>query len=323
MIVTGPINRMGDTFASALERGDRGVLVTGNGRDGKTWGVECLILNPQWQPFPVAFFVMDYGKPEKSTENYFSGSILAAGDMKVVRHASGVESMSRACNLLLEQTKSLREEIIGVVINEANRFTAVEREHLVTLDNMIEHRKKRVFYILIYQNDAEFTGSESIDDRPPPQITGRFYSMAHQFTGLLWSENSASIDFQNCDVSMALNEYDEGIIFPDDENGVPCTAYFARNAYASNYRLTSQAGLFREVVEDVRLKNRLPVAAPFPMQSFERFVYFLLVRIAGEDPNFRQFTRDQVLQALLWSGYVELELSKHPVMSNVFNTQSK
>lgn len=312
MIVTGPINRMGSTFATAVERGDRGALVTGNGRDGKTWGVECLAMHPQWQPFPMAFFFMDYGKPEKSTESYFAGSLLQAAGMKIIRHASSVENMARACNLLIERTKCLQEDIIAIVINEANRFTPVERDHLVTLDNHIERQGKRVFFILIHQTDADSDGQQSIDNRPPPQVTGRFYSIAHQFTGLLWG-NANTIDFQDCDFTMALHEYDEGIIF----SGIPCTAYFAHNAYLAGYRLTSQSKLFREAVEDLRVRNQLPAHAPFPMQTFERFVYFLLVRIAGEDPNFSEFSREQVLQALLWSGYIELELSKHPVAPNV------
>lgn len=36
IIVTGPINRMGDALAAALERGDKGIHISGNGRDGKT-----------------------------------------------------------------------------------------------------------------------------------------------------------------------------------------------------------------------------------------------------------------------------------------------
>lgn len=314
--MTGPINRMADSIATALERGDKGIQINGGGRDGKTWGVECLAMHSAWQPFPVAFFFMDYGKPEKATENYFSGSILKAADMKSIRHASGVESMTRACNLLIERTRELHQEVIALVINEANRFTEVENDHLVTLDNFLERRKKRVFYVLIHQNDAESGGQQSIDRRPPPHVTGRFYSMAHKFTGLLWG-GASTIDFQDCDVAMALNEYDEGVIFPDDKTGVPCTAFFARNAYANGYRLTSQVGLFREVVEELRVKNHLLATAPFPMQSFERFVYFLLVRIAAEDPNFRQFTREQALNALVWAGYIELELSKHAVVSDV------
>lgn len=313
IIVTGPINRMGAACATALERGDRGIPIHGNGRDGKTWGVECLAMNASWQPFPVAFFFMDYGKPEKATENYFSATFLETAGMRTIRHATGAESMMRACNLLMERTRDLCQEAIAVVINEANRFTSFEHDHLVTLDNLLERRKKRAFFILIYQNDAEWGGQQAIDHRPPTQVTGRFYSMAHQFTGLLWGNDNA-IDFQGCDVTMAFNEYDEGVIFPDDETGVPCTAYFARNAYMNGYRLTSQVGLFREVVEDLRVKNHLPAIAPFPMQSFERFVYFLLVRIAGEDPNFRQFNREQALKALLWAGYIELELSKHAVV---------
>jgi hypothetical protein len=307
---------MGDAIAAALERGDKGMQINGNGRDGKTWGVECLAMHPEWQPFPVAFFFMDYGKPDKATENYFSATFLEAADMKAIRHATGAESMTRVCNLLIEKTRSLRQEVIAVVINEAQRFTEAEYDHLVTLDNILERRKKRVFFVLIHQNDADSGGNQSIDRRPPSHVTGRFYSMAHKFTGLLWGEPN-SIDFQDCDVAMALTEYDEGPNFPDDGTGVPPTAYFARHAYSSGYRLTSQVGLFRESVEELRVKNHLVANAPFPMQSFERFVYFLLVRIAFEDPNFHQFTRDQVDKALVWSGYIELELSKHPAVSDV------
>lgn len=316
IIVTGPINRMGDAFANALERGDKGIQVNGNGRDGKTWGVECLAMHPAWQPFPVAFFFIDYGKPEKATETYFSATFLEAADMKSVRHATGAESMTRACNLLIEKTRHLRQEVIAVVINEAQRFTEAEYNHLVTIDNLLERRAKRVFFILIHQSDADSGGPQSIDRRPPSHVTGRFYSLAHKFTGLLWG-TSDSIDFQDCDVTMALSEYDEGPNFPDDKTGVPPTAHFTGQAYMSGYRLTSQAGLIRESVEELRVKNHLIANAPFPMQSFERLVYFLLVRIAAEDRNFRQFTREQVDQALLWSGYIELELSKHPVVFDV------
>lgn len=316
IIVTGPINRMGDAIAAALERGDKGIHISGNGRDGKTWGVECLAMHPEWQPFPVAFFFLDYGKPDKASENYFSATFLQAADMKAVRHATGAESMTRACNMLIEKTQESRQEVIAIVVNEAQRFSEAEYEHLVTMDNMLERRNKRVFFILIHQNDADTGGKQSIDRRPPSHVTGRFYSMAHKFTGLLWGKED-SIDFEDCDVAMALNEYDDGPKFPDEATGVTPTAYFAHHAYTSGYRLTSQVGLFRESVKELRIKNHLDANAPFPMQSFERFVYFLLVRTAWDDPNFREFSKPQVDQALLWSGYIELELSKKPAVSDV------
>jgi len=267
-------------------------------------------MHSEWQPFPIAFFFLDYGKPDKASENYFSATFLQAADMKAVRHATGAESMTRACNMLIEKTQDSRQEVIAIVVNEAQRFSEAEYDHLVTMDNMLERRKKRVFFILIHQNDADIGGKQSIDRRPPSHVTGRFYSMAHKFTGLQWGKEG-SIDFDDCDVAMALNEYDDGPKFPDEATGVPPSAYFAHHAYASGYRLTSQVGLFRESVKELRIKNHLDANAPFPMQSFERFVYFLLVRTAWDDPNFREFSKPQVDQALLWSGYIELELSNY------------
>jgi hypothetical protein len=48
------------------------------------------------------------------------------------------------------------------------------------------------------------------------------------------------------------------------------------------------------------------------MKSFEAFVYYALVRTAGEDPHFRQFTEQQVRDCLRRSGYIDLELSRIP-----------
>jgi hypothetical protein len=48
------------------------------------------------------------------------------------------------------------------------------------------------------------------------------------------------------------------------------------------------------------------------MKTFEAFVYFLLVRIAGEDRQFREFSPEQIRLALRLSGYIELELSRYP-----------
>jgi hypothetical protein len=264
----------------------------------------------------MAFFQMDFGSPEKSTESYFFGSVLMAAGQKHVRHADGIDNTSRACNYLVELSKPLKEKIIAVAFNEANRFTQRDYDHLVTLDNVLERCRKRLFAILIYQSDAENGGAQLMDSRPPSQLTGRFFSAAHEFTGLEWGKpDTPPPDLDGCDVTMAFHEFDVGVIHPDGPDGVPCTQWFAPNAYAKGYRLTKQVGLFRNEVEDFRVQHGLQAVAPWPMQTFDRFVYFLLVRIAGDDPNFREFSCDQVRAALRWSAYIELELSKAPVQN--------
>ena len=48
------------------------------------------------------------------------------------------------------------------------------------------------------------------------------------------------------------------------------------------------------------------------MKTFEAFVYLVLVRIAGEDPNFMRLSKPQIRTAILQSGYLELEQSRTP-----------
>ena len=313
MIVTQPINRVAGDSKNAIERGDRGLPIFGLGRSGKTWALNCLAMLLDWRPFPMAFFAMDYGTPGNATETYFSASVLSADSQRIIHTATGVEGMARAGNLLLERTKHGKEIIVAFVINEANRFTTDELEHLVTLDNKVERAGKRLFCILNYQSDAKTKDGESIEERLRSQHVGRFYSAAHGFTGLLWGpKESMAPDLENCDVTMAFDEYQHGNFVPLTE-ACPCLAHFASSAWARGYRITSQIGLIREIEEDFLTQHGLPIDAPWPMQAFDRFVYYLFVRIAGQDPGFREFKKEQILAALVWSGLLELLQSYYPV----------
>jgi hypothetical protein len=313
MIITQPINRLATDMISCVQLNFRGMPVDGLGRTGKTWALNCLALSHGWCPYPVAFFFLDYGAPERGTENYFSASMFMAAEQRIIRSATGAEGMARAGNLLLEKTKYLKEELIVFVINEANRFTTDELEHLVTLDNQVERSGKRLFCILNTQSDAKDIGTESINKKYTSQKKGRFFSANHSFTGLLWGPSEvATPDLFGCDVTMAIRDYEEGYFVPLSD-AAPCLAYFAPNAYANGYRISAQMPLIRKCVENRRMKYGLPTEAPWPMQTFERFMYVLLVHIAAKDPNFCEFDVDQIDHALIVSGLVELELSYHPV----------
>jgi len=313
MIVTQPINRVAKDSKNAVERGDRGLPIFGLGRSGKTWALNCLAIQKDWRPFPMSFFTMDYGTPGHATETYFSASVLTADSQRIIHAATGVEGMDRAGNLLLERTKHGREIIVVFVINEANRFTTDELDHLVTIDNKVERAGKRLFCILNYQSDAKTKDGESIEERLRSQHVGRFYSAAHGFTGLKWGPKENAVpDFENCDVTMALDEYQHGNFIPTTV-ACPCLAYFAPNAWARGYRVTSQVGLIRECEEDLLTQHGFPIDAPWPMQGIDRFVYYLFARIAGQDPGFREFTKEQVQDALLWSGLLPLLQSYYPV----------
>ena len=95
-------------------------------------------------------------------------------------------------------------------------------------------------------------------------------------------------------------------------DGPTFTQFFAPKAYANGWRLGTQIKLYRKVIEEMRAERQLAPLANWPMKTFEAFVYYALVRVAGEDPSFLQFTEAQVRVLVQRSGYIELELSRVP-----------
>src|SRR3546814_4945768 len=65
--------------------------------------------------------------------------------------------------------------------------------------------------------------------------------------------------------------------------------------------------MIRKVVNEVRSEAGLPLATNWPVLTFEKFVYTVLVRIAMEDENFLELTEAQVREVLYRVGYLEIE----------------
>jgi hypothetical protein len=103
-------------------------------------------------------------------------------------------------------------------------------------------------------------------------------------------------------------EYDENMIWPKD-SGVSYTRFFAQKAWDSGWRFGRQLDDIREEVELLRKSRGLDRSTSWRMKTFEKFVYFMLVRVAYADPSFREFTRAQIKEGLRRSGYIELETS--------------
>ncbi len=305
VIPTRPIDRLASATALAMEAKHKGLLLRGDGRVGKTFGSRFLAQTYRWRPYPLSVFEMSYGNASTSSESYFMNWGIHSAGLKIIKAASGPDILGRLCNHLISRTSVHDEKMIMLICNEANRFGYEEYNHLVTLDNELEAQNKFLFVLQVSQQDADFGGRQGIRTPLPSHITGRFMMAEHNYTGLLWEKPKEEIEGQfEDDVTMALREYDTG--------AAACSATFAPKAARDGWTLSSQTKDIREVVEDLRAKHNLPDLAPWPMKTFECFVYFLLIRVAREDPNFRGLTRDHILKALQFSGYIQLELSRYP-----------
>jgi len=304
LILTRPAERFAGAARISIEIGCDAIWVEGKGRVGKTFGARQLIQTEAWRPFPMYMAEFTYGKPTKPSEAYFMTSLLEQMGQTVAASASSTMLATRLVRLLQEQRNKRSAEMIGIVINEANRFTSEDYEHVVTISNEIE-KTSRAFFLLINQSDAGRLGKGDADERPPPHVYGRLFTNSHTYTGLLWDapphEKGALSD-----VALAFLEYDEELTWPEG-SGISCTRHFAPNAWAAGWRLGSQIDLIRKVINQIRAEAGLGDVVTWPMQTFERFVYFVLVRIAYENPEFRQLTEAQIREALMRVHYLGIE----------------
>lgn len=306
LIITRPGERLAEDSKNGIEMGCDAIWIDGNARVGKTFGARQLIQTIEWRPFPMYMAEFTYTKPTKPGEGYFASSLLLQQNQKVSPSAISNGVLMRAIRMFQEEAYRQGAEVIGIVFNEANRFSADEYEHVMSISNECE-KTGRAFIFFINQTDSGRFGRDAIDQRPPRHIYGRYFTTSHHYTGLLWSVPDSEQKYQLVsDVAIAFKEYDEELQWPRG-SGVSFTQYFAPAAYAAGWRLGSQIDSIRSEINSLRAENGLSEATAWPMQSFERFVYYVLVRVAHENADFRKLTKDNIRDALFRAGYLEIE----------------
>lgn len=306
LIFTRPAERLANDTKNSIEMGANALWLEGFARFGKTFGARQLVQSTRWRPFPMYIAEYSYTRPTKPGEGYFASGLLEQHGQMVAKTTLSVQTMMRYTRMLREQAQRHSAEVIGLIFNEANRFTLDEYEHLLTIDNELE-KYVRTFHILINQCDASRYGPTGIDKRPPRHLFGRYFTTTHNYTGLLWDIPETDRGLQvSSDVALAFHEYDEEFIWPQG-GGISYTRYFAPKAYAAGWRLGTQIDLIKKVIDDIRAEHGLGPVSEWPMQTFEHFVYFVLVRIAGENPDFNELTEADIRNALLRVCYLHIE----------------
>lgn len=306
LILTRPGERLASATRASIEMGCDALWIEGHGRVGKTFGARQLVQTDPWRPFPMYMTEFTYTKPTKPTEGYFMTSLLTQMGQNVAASASSNMLLTRVVRTLNEQRVKRSADMIGLVFNEANRFTSEEYEHAMSIGNEFE-KTTRVFYLFINQSDAGRLGRGDTDARPPRHIFGRYFINSHHYTGLLWDVPAADRPYQTMsDVALAFLEYDKELTWPEG-SGTSFTQHCAPKAWANGWRLGSQIDLIRKIMNEIRAEAGLGPATTWPMLTFEKFVYMVLVRIAMEDENFVALTEAQVREVLFRVGYLEIE----------------
>src|SRR3546814_5539492 len=88
----------------------------------------------------------------------------------VAASASSNMLLARVVRTLNEQRVKRNADMLGLVFNEANRFSSEEYEHAMSIGNEFE-KTPRVFYLFINQSDAGQLGRRDTDVRRSEEHT--------------------------------------------------------------------------------------------------------------------------------------------------------
>ena len=149
LIITRPGERLAGDAKNSIEIGSDAIWIDGFGRIGKTYGVRQLIQTDAWRPFPMYMIEFTYTKPAKPGEGYFASSLLLQQGQTVSASAASNGTLMRAVRMFQEDGHRQGAEVIGVAFNEANRFTADEYEHVMSIVNECEKTGRIFFFFII------------------------------------------------------------------------------------------------------------------------------------------------------------------------------
>lgn len=311
-ILIRPGDRLALALATALEFGRPSLRAIGHARAGKSTADELLADLRGWRPFNVGFLRTIAGNPERHTESALFRDIALGLKLRQPKNSTGTDALLRIARAIEEEAGRANASTVILSIDNAELLQLEDYNHLVRLHTMFA-KDLRLFFLFICQTDARPEGCEMLEALAPPHIRGRFFLDRHHVTGLLWAipeQDKAEQDTN--DVALALRVYDRELRWPED-SGPFYTEAFAPKAYAEGWRLEQQLDDIRHEIEVLCAAENLLFMPDWLMASFEPFIYYILVRVAGSDPNFSKLSRDHVRDGLRASAFIEFEKARQGV----------
>jgi hypothetical protein len=304
-----PQQRLGNSVSVALEFGRPSLRSVSVARAGKSTADYILSLDESWRPFNVGFLRTICGNPDRHTEATLFRDLAVGLKLRNPRYSTGTDALMRLARAIEEEAGRTDSSTVILSIDNAELLVLDDYNHLARLAAMFA-RDLRLFFLLTCQTDASPEGSESLEYAAPPHIRGRFFVDRHDFTGLLWSVPDNEKDMQDTnDVALAFREYDRRLRWPGTD-GPTFTEAFAPMAYAAGWRLEHQIDDIKREIKELCAATNLAFSKDWLLASFEPFVYYTLVRIAGTDASFSGLTKKEIQDGLRVSAYARFEAAR-------------
>jgi hypothetical protein len=297
-VATQPTINLAEAILIALEDGYRGIQVAGRSGDGKSTATKYLCSHPQWLKSPTPTCWVSIPRRSNGSDNVFYKVIQGALNLTNHPRAAAMDRLSHIVDRISSECEQMGARRFVLFIDEAQRLSADDYEFLANIDDGVNLDGFRLFCVLVNQSDDATAdpkkGRCRIEDMPP-HVVRRFFMADHIFRGLVGLSEIAD----------ALGRYDAM-----KHEGEPYTAYFASHAYEGGWRLASEAPKFVAAIDELRSDARLSGNSDLPMMIFELAVKRLLVHVAARKESFREFTKEDIKEAIKRAGYLKLESSR-------------
>lgn len=300
IIATRPIEALADAIKIAIEDGHQGIQVYGRSRDGKTMASSYLQSHDSWLDEPAAVLRISMVRRENLSDSAFYIIIQMALGLLQHPRSSAALRIRQISDKIIADCLSRRCTRAILFIDEAQHLSDNDFEYLTNIDNTLTESGYQLFCVFISQTDD--TKAEKRRKRSrlmlelPPHVVGRYFMAEHAFSGLRG----------NADIAHALDQFDSRLFF----EGASFTEFFAKEAFASGWRIAHHANDFVNAIASIRRRNHLPIAHDLAMKIFDVACYRLLVRIAGEATSFGGFDQEIIEKVLIDSGYICLEVAR-------------
>ena len=300
-IYTKPTEAVANLVLGHIENDHHGAAFFGGGGLGKTSTQQYLtdhvsrwLVDANGNPIGVASRLIMPSGVRRSQGGFYTAM---ANGLKIssADRLSPNKGKQRIINYIKVRCGQAEQRLMVMFVDNAQRITRAELDYLADIDEQITDAQLRLFIVFFRQSDASGIDVEDDWSDYPTHLLRRWFMGSHAFlplTGLT-------------EVSHALERFDRAVCWPDPET--PYSCYFARAAYDDGWRLANEASLLTEVVSEVRAAANLPPTEAWPMATFTGTVRHLLTHCAANTLNFRQFDRDQIIEAIAMSGYLRLE----------------
>jgi hypothetical protein len=300
-IYTKPTEAVANFILGHIENDHHGASFFGGGGLGKTSAQQFLtdhaahwLVDEKRKPIGVASrLIMPSGT--RRTDGAFYIAMANGLRLTNTDRLSARKAKDRLVNFIKTRCGQADQDLMVMFIDNAQRITRAEFEYLADVDEQITDAKLRIFFCFFRQSDA--SGVEVTDDwaEYPSHMLRRWFMGSHAFQPL----NGIG------EVTHALSRFDRLAFWPTPD--MSYTRYFAREAFDGGWTLASQAVLIMEILAAIRNEANLAPSTAWPMATFTGTVRHLLAHIAPTTPNFREFSPEQIAQAVRVSGYLRLE----------------